>query len=181
MTGAEWLVATDPVEMLLGLTYDGDRPRKLALTGIAGCRHVWNYLNEEARQRIIEAEEFEDNSSNAKLIVSGLELNLRREEIGVVCLRELQRQASFSGASDLVRCIFGNPFRPATLDPNWRTSTVLTLAQGIYDERAFDRLPILADALQNAGCANEEMLAHCRGEGPHARGCWVVDLVLGKA
>jgi hypothetical protein len=68
-----------------------------------------------------------------------------------------------------------------TLDPNWRTSTVLALAQGIYDERAFDRLPILADALEDAGCDNEEMLAHCRGAGPHARGCWVVDLVLGKA
>ena len=81
----------------------------------------------------------------------------------------------------ILRCIFGNPFRPATLDPNWRTSTVLALAQGIYDDRAFDRLPILADALQDAGCDNEEMLAHCRGEGPHARGCWVVDLVLGKA
>jgi uncharacterized protein DUF6331 len=73
----------------------------------------------------------------------------------------------------------GRSFR--SLDPNWRTSTVLALAQGIYDERAFDRLPILADALEDAGCDNEEMLAHCRGAGPHARGCWVVDLVLGKA
>ena len=81
---------------------------------------------------------------------------------------------------NLLHCIFGNPFRPVTLDPNWKTSTVLALAQGIYDERAFERLPILADALQDAGCDNEEMLAHCRGDGPHARGCWVVDLVLGK-
>ncbi|MBA4064130.1 MAG: hypothetical protein C0501_10535 [Isosphaera sp.] len=70
---------------------------------------------------------------------------------------------------------------PEILKPAWRTSTVLALAQGIYGERAFDRLPILADALQDAGCEDADILAHCRGPGPHARGCWVVDLVLGKA
>jgi hypothetical protein len=80
----------------------------------------------------------------------------------------------------LLRCIVGNPFRPASLDPSRRTSTVIALAQGIYDERAFDRLPILADALQDAGCDNDDILNHCRDTGPHARGCWVVDLVLGK-
>jgi hypothetical protein len=78
------------------------------------------------------------------------------------------------------RCIFGNPFRPATLDPSWRTETVVALARGIYDDRAFDRLPILADALQDAGCDNDDVLNHCRDAYPHARGCWVVDLVLGK-
>ena len=81
---------------------------------------------------------------------------------------------------DLIRCIFGNPFRPVTLDPSWRTSTVVALAEGIYADRAFERLPILADALQDAGCGNEDVLAHCRSDGPHARGCWVVDLLLGK-
>jgi len=81
----------------------------------------------------------------------------------------------------LVRCIMGNPFRPVALDPSWRTSTVVALAEGIYADRAFDRLPILADALQDAGCANEDVLAHCRSAGPHARGCWVVDLILGRS
>ena len=80
----------------------------------------------------------------------------------------------------LFRDIFSNPFRPATLDPSWLTSTVVALARGIYEERAFDRMPILADALQDAGCDNEDVLNHCRGPGPHVRGCWVVDLVLGK-
>jgi hypothetical protein len=80
----------------------------------------------------------------------------------------------------LIRCILGNPFRPVALESTWRTSTVVALAQGIYDERAFDRMPILADALQDAGCDNDDVLTHCRGPGPHARGCWVVDLVLGK-
>ena len=81
----------------------------------------------------------------------------------------------------VLRCIFGNPFRPATLDRAWRTPTAVALARGIYDDRAFDRLPILADALQDAGCDNEEVLNHCRGPGPHVRGCWVVDLILGKS
>jgi hypothetical protein len=81
----------------------------------------------------------------------------------------------------LFRCIFGNPFRPVALDPAWLTSTVVDLARGIYDERAFDRMPILADALQDAGCDNDDALNHCRGPGPHARGCWVVDLILGKS
>ena len=82
--------------------------------------------------------------------------------------------------SQLVRCIFGNPFRPVAFDPRWRTADVLGLARGIYEDRAFDRLPLLADALMDAGCAEEQILAHCRSDGPHVRGCWVVDLVLGK-
>jgi hypothetical protein len=79
-----------------------------------------------------------------------------------------------------VRDIFGNPFRPVVLDPRWRTSDVLGLARAIYEDKAFDRLPILADTLMDAGCADEQILTHCRGDGRHVRGCWVVDLVLGK-
>jgi hypothetical protein len=79
--------------------------------------------------------------------------------------------------------IFGNPFRPVTIAPallRWNDRTLVSLAQSIYDDRAFDRLPILADALTDAGCDDERILAHCRSEGPHVRGCWVVDLILGK-
>ena len=79
-----------------------------------------------------------------------------------------------------LRDIFGNPFRPVPLDPRWLTSTVVDLVQAIYDERAFDRMPILADALMDAGCDSDEIILHCRGDGPHVSGCWVVDLLLGK-
>lgn len=82
--------------------------------------------------------------------------------------------------ASVLRDIFGNPFRPVTVDPSWLTSNVLALAEGIYADRAFDRMPILADALQDAGCDNEDVLTHCRSEGPHCRGCWAVDLLLGK-
>jgi hypothetical protein len=82
--------------------------------------------------------------------------------------------------SGLVRCIFGNPFRPVAFESRWRTSDAVGLARGIYDERAFDRLPLLADALMDAGCDDDQLVGHCRSAGPHARGCWAVDLVLGK-
>jgi len=80
----------------------------------------------------------------------------------------------------LLRDIFGNPFRPVAFSTSWRTDTAVTLARQMYDARDFSAMPILADALQDAGCDNTDVLDHCRGPGPHVRGCWVVDLVLGK-
>lgn len=89
-------------------------------------------------------------------------------------LRERTKQAN------LLRDIFGNPFRPVSFSPEWRTSTAVAVAQGMYESRDFGAMPILADALQDAGCDSAEVLDHCRGAGPHVRGCWVADLVLGK-
>jgi hypothetical protein len=90
------------------------------------------------------------------------------------------REEEGAEQAKLLRDIFGNPFRPGTFQPTWRSDTVLSLAWGMYEARDFSAMPILADALQDAGCADEDVLAHCRGGGPHVRGCWVVDLVLGK-
>jgi hypothetical protein len=83
----------------------------------------------------------------------------------------------------LLRDVSGNPFRHRDPSPNWLSwndGTVRKIAYGIYEDRAFDRMPILADALEDAGCDSDDILAHCRGPGPHVRGCWVVDLLLGK-
>jgi hypothetical protein len=82
---------------------------------------------------------------------------------------------------DLLRDIFGNPFRTVPNRSSWRSQTITRLAQAIYDDRAFDRLPLLADALLDAGCDNADILDHCRAATEHVRGCWVVDLLLGKA
>jgi hypothetical protein len=90
------------------------------------------------------------------------------------------RAAELSAQCELFRDLFGNPFRPVAFDPAWRTTDVMLLASGIYAEKAFDRMPILADALQDAGCDNDDILNHCRTAGPHVRGCWACDLVLGK-
>ncbi len=78
------------------------------------------------------------------------------------------------------RDVAGNPFRPVAADPAWFTPTVLAIGTAIYDDRAFDRLPILADALEEAGCTSADLLLHCRQPGDHVRGCWAVDLILGK-
>lgn len=80
-----------------------------------------------------------------------------------------------------VRDIFGNPLAPVTFLPEWRTEAVVALARGIYEDRVFEILPVLADALEDAGCADPDVLGHCRGPNAHVRGCWVVDAVLGMA
>jgi hypothetical protein len=83
--------------------------------------------------------------------------------------------------ADLFRELFGNPFRPVVFHDDWRTFTVLALARQVYHDKAYSLLPILADALQDAGCDNGDVLNHCRDQQQaHVRGCWAVDLVLGK-
>jgi hypothetical protein len=89
-----------------------------------------------------------------------------------------------SRLADLLRDIMANPFCPLpTIGPSWlvwKDGVVVKLAQRVYDDWAFDCLPILGDALEDAGCHNGDILAHCRQAGPHSRGCWVLDLLLGK-
>jgi hypothetical protein len=92
------------------------------------------------------------------------------------------------GQTNLLRCIFGNLFRPITSDPAWQTPTVISLATAAYEERSLPsgeldatRLAVLADALEEAGCQDQSILDHLRSPGPHVRGCWVLDLILGRA
>ena len=81
----------------------------------------------------------------------------------------------------LLRDIYGNPFCPVTFSPDWRTDTAVSLARGIYESREFSAMPILADALQDAGCDSADVLDHCRDpDEVHVRGCWAVDQVLEK-
>ena len=83
----------------------------------------------------------------------------------------------------IIREIFGNPCRPVMIDPVWLTwnrGAIAKLARSIYDDGAFDTLPILADALEEAGCLDGSMLSHCRLGKDHVPGCWVIDLLLGK-
>jgi hypothetical protein len=97
-----------------------------------------------------------------------------------VSRRHAERREGHTLALHL-RDIFGNPFRPVSFDPAWRTDTAVSLARGMYDSRELVAMPILADALQDAGCEDEQVLNHCRDANqPHVRGCWVCDLVLGK-
>lgn len=196
MTEAEWLTATDPypmLEFLQGKVSD----RKLRLFTVAGC-----YLNHGGANPVDLIPVFEvvvryiDGLTDLTEVIGhwrGSEQEWGWPE------RAFQWASDFvahstnryeDGAEDdypagtqllpLIHDIFGNPFRPVNIDPSWLTSTVVVLASGIYQDRAFDRMPILADALQDAGCDNEGILSHCRGDSTHVRGCWVVDLLLGK-
>ena len=78
----------------------------------------------------------------------------------------------------LMDCL--HPVRRVDIDPRWRTADVLGIARGIYEDRAFSRMPVLGDALMDAGCDDPVVLGHCRGGGVHARGCWLVDLLTGR-
>jgi hypothetical protein len=95
--------------------------------------------------------------------------------------------AERAGQVNLLRCIFGNPFRTVGIESRWLTTTVLALAKAAYDHRILpagtldnDRLAVLADALEDADCDNADILGHCRQAGPHVRGCWLIDLLTGK-
>jgi hypothetical protein len=208
MTEKKWLACTDPQEMVRFLVEGKGSDRQLRLFGCACCRQVWDLLTDDCfRDAIDIAERSADGQASAKELatakkVSGAALE-RNGLAGVTgprhcalgaawsCTRNPQTAAMyplwvFTEVSErkwevqLLREIFNNPFRPVTLDPAWLTSKVQTLAQAIYDDRAFERMPELADALAEAGCNNEDILSHCRGPGPHVPGCWVVDLVLGR-
>jgi hypothetical protein len=102
-----------------------------------------------------------------------------------VAAEEDARAAADAEVCRLLREFFGNPLRPApAIDPAWLSwdhGLVARLARAIYDGHRFGELPVLADALEEAGCADEALLAHLRGPGPHARGCWALDLLLGKS
>src|SRR5262249_25945681 len=96
-------------------------------------------------------------------------------------------QAETQRLPALLRCIFGSPFRRISLDPAWQRPSVVSLAVAAYEERVLPegtldpaRLAVLADALEEAGCADPDVLAHLRGAGPHLRGCWPVDAALGR-
>lgn len=162
MTEAEWLACTDPSRMLAFLDGKNRDSRLQALAD--ACRLLAGTNSFGLRQ----VSGVADASSLSPALLT------------LVALTDLPRARAVA----LVREIFGNPFRPVTLDPAWLAwngGTVPALAQSIYDERAFDRMLILADALEDAGCHDADILAHCRGAGLHALGCWVVDLFLKKA
>lgn len=108
----------------------------------------------------------------------------QRQEEAEQELRTTTRLTEKARQATLLRDVFGNPFRPAHAEPAWLTwndGTVVRMAKAIHDERRFDELPMLGDALEDAGCTDADILTHCRGPGPHVRGCWVVDLLVGKA
>jgi hypothetical protein len=199
MTEAEWLTATDLTPKLEFLLRGEASERKLRLWAVACCRRVW-HLTHERDQRVVElAEQFADSlvaaaevarevKASEKVVLPGNNF-LGRRYAWAAAGRSIQRGVPLIASGPyhpahlrmLLRDVFGNPFRPVAFSPEWRTDTAVTLARQMYEAREFGVMPILADALQDAGCDSEEILSHCRDpKQVHVRGCWVVDLVLGK-
>ncbi len=193
MTEAEWLASESACDMLQHLRdsartpdTDASRGRKYRLFACACVRRVWESPSDEDQRAVAVAERFADRRvtpaelQDARLSCVGLARKTLLRSPRMAANDIAQALAPDPGLPPLLRDVIGNPFRPLTADPAWLTATVRALAEGIYADRAFDRMPILADALEDAGCDNADILAHCRGPGPHVRGCWVVDLILGK-
>jgi hypothetical protein len=146
---------------------------------------IWSYVWSLRKA----AESGKLGPTNTQILLASVTQMRHLESIGmwhVPSLHSEEWQTLFSNEarslSDMVREVYGNPFRPVTFDRAWATDTAKTLARQMYDSREFGALPILADALQDAGCENEHVLTHCRDATQvHVRGCWVCDAVLGRA
>jgi hypothetical protein len=105
----------------------------------------------------------------------------------VTLVKEAVRTAGSTPDAQVIRTLYvlyrdltGRPTTAGHFAAGWRTADAVIIARRAYETRDFSGLPILADALEDAGCDDADVLAHCRSEGSHARGCWAVDLVLAK-
>jgi len=151
-----------------------------AAAGRAAGEVRWDHAREAAGGttcRLMSVEVDEDAGQDMGLMRA---LDFAAREVsrgGEVRKAAAERQAQ----ADLLRCAF-NPFRPPPpIEPAWLAPAVVSVARRAYEGRDFAALPVLADALEEAGCTNAALLSHCRGPGPHARGCWALDLLLGKS
>lgn len=185
MTEAEWLTTNNAWRMMMNLVNFTTSERQHRLFRVAcgkGERRDFTLeITErlEMTERLADQMSAEGNSSSRERLVSFI--SERFEPWHLVSISNTTQQPDEAKAS-LIRCIFGSPTRiPFTvINPSWLTSTVLTIANQMYDSREFSAMPILADALQDADCDNERILDHCRQPGQHVQGCWVIDLLLAK-
>jgi hypothetical protein len=204
MTEDEWQNATEPQAMLEFLkNHTSVSRRKLRLFAVACSRRLWDWIDVLGRSAVEAAESFADGFAGpdelraARLACQGAggqaawyaaathaaiaaRNAARSAQAGVAQSAPAgSENAELLAQAALLRDIFGpKPFHPLSIDPSWLTPAVIELAQAMYADRSFERMPILADALEKAGCDHDEILRHCRGPGPHARGCFVVDLLL---
>jgi hypothetical protein len=131
------------------------------------------YPDEQSRRMIIR--------SSADFLMA-FDFSIRSVVATVVGVRELAMQLDRadceSAVCNLIREIFTNPFRPEVFDPTWLTPTVVVFAQAIHNGSDYDQMPMLGDALEEAGCSSPGIVDHCRGKSKHVRGCWVVNALI---
>jgi hypothetical protein len=205
MTDEEWLTCPDPDSLLWFLLMNRRASdRQLRLFAVACARRVWHMLSDDRDRGLVDVAQlladgrapasdvrcagsqargplahlFESAASAAdegSLAIASFRAGAARR--GPAFLAERSAQA------DLIREVFGNPNRPVVVEPDWLAwnhGFVAEMAQGIYEDRTFHRLPILCDALEDAGCTDQALLDHLRGPAPHVRGCFVLDALCRK-
>jgi hypothetical protein len=181
MTEVEWAGCSDVKAMLRFLRFKCG-VRKVRLFAVACHRRAWDCLDGNARAAVEEAERLAED----RPAIEGLGLRASKADADgarSAAWRVVEaRNPEPTVQAALLRCICGPlPFRSMRFDLAWQTPVVLALARGIYEDRRFDDMPVLGDALEEAGCHNTDILRHCRQQSAvHARGCWCLDLVLDK-
>jgi hypothetical protein len=217
MTEQEWLASQNAGALLGHLAgHATPRKTRLALCGCLRSPAVWPLLtSESSRQAVAVSEAFADGATDTEELgrarkranaASGRAWRKTRShdvpallatracwqdpslrDYGFPFLVGVLKDSRLDVPADLIRDLFGNPFRPASVQPSWLTPTVVSLAQAAYEDRALPagtldsaRLGVLADALEDAGCTEAAILEHLRGPGPHVRGCHILDALLGK-
>jgi hypothetical protein len=205
MTEKEWLGGKQPKQML-NFVQDKSSDRKLRLFVCGYFRTLLPHYHDEPTSVALEAletsERFADGLANAEEMEACRTKARTTARAGNEPSQLAVSYAAFLNVPRAVEQVFGNittetdrrnkaqllhdlwgplPFRNLPIERSWLTPKVVKLAQSIYDDRAFDRLPVLADALEDAGCHDADILSHCKESVPHVRGCWVLDLILGKA
>jgi hypothetical protein len=192
---------------MLEFIKDRTSRRKLQLFAVACCRRVLDRITENALRLVVElaersadgeAAEAElkdaeraawtirngpaDSAAGVSVLESPFAAAQAAAHYAAWAVPSSPRATERAHQAALLRCLIGSHHASVMIDPSWLAwsdGLVVKLAHTIYNKRAFDLLPILADALEDSGCTEEAVLSHCREPGPHARGCHLVDLLLG--
>jgi hypothetical protein len=208
-TEQHWLDSGDPEEMARLLETGDHDPRRWQMFACACCWRILPMLDDRSRQavavaeRLAEVPAFAGEIENASHLAHSAVLALWRAgtndclayaamaaHYALIRPRRVYAYAALAAGSgqdaerrvqaDLLRDVFGNPFRAVRLDAAWRTPTVLAIAEDIYHNDTYSEMPVLGDALEDAGCDDLDVLDHARLARPHVRGCWLIDGLLAR-
>jgi hypothetical protein len=192
MTESEWLECDDPTKMLKFLHCKAS-DRKLRLFACACARARYGFEDRYESEHAV-AEAFADGEVSRQVVYElwgiGPSVGLSWPDVPKKWAKDMSRPSYPAMRQPLVmlaRCVFPSPFRGVSVNHAWLTDEVGTMARSAYTERHLpsgqldpDRLAVLSDALEEAGCDDEDILSHLRSPGPHVRGCWALDLLRGK-
>lgn len=153
--------------------------------GLASVDDEYTRLEKASAEVFLKYDELRNETPSDDMLWAGLNESAEAAHVANAVMRPELHHPDFDRhwqvvLSHYVRELFGNPFAAVTLDASRRTPTVVALAEQMYESRDFSAMPLLSDALMDAGCFDEGVLNHCRQPGEHVRGCWVVDLILGR-